>query len=171
MSTAPPISVNVRAAALVDRFKAASAELKIGISRGELGETLIDAGIGHPGSIAAGMQLAEICMGGLGTVALVSNASTPRWPWTLMVRSSHPVIACLASQYAGWRLSHGEGSDAFFALGSGPARALARKEALFEDLGTRTGPPSVRLSWRAAVRRRRPWLRASPATANSSPNN
>jgi methenyltetrahydromethanopterin cyclohydrolase len=46
MSTASPISVNVRAAALVDRFKAASAELKIGISRGELGETLIDAGSG-----------------------------------------------------------------------------------------------------------------------------
>jgi methenyltetrahydromethanopterin cyclohydrolase len=135
VSIAPLFSVNVRAAALVDRFKAASAELKIGISRGELGETLIDAGSGHPGSIAAGMQLAEICMGGLGTVALVSNASTPRWPWTLMVRSSYPVIACLASQYAGWSLSHGEGSDAFFALGSGPARALARKEALYEDLG------------------------------------
>ena len=134
MSAAPPISVNVRAAALVERFKADSDELKIRISRGELGETLIDAGSGSLGSIAAGMRLAEICMGGLGTVELVSDASTPRWPWTVLVRSSYPVVACLASQYAGWSLSHGEGRDAFFALGSGPARALARKEALFEDL-------------------------------------
>ena len=47
------------------------------------------------------------------------------------------MIACLASQYAGWRLSHGEGKDAFFALGSGPARALARTEPLFEKLAYR----------------------------------
>jgi methenyltetrahydromethanopterin cyclohydrolase len=45
------------------------------------------------------------------------------------------VLACLASQYAGWSLSHGKGRDAFFALGSGPARALAKKEDLFEELG------------------------------------
>jgi methenyltetrahydromethanopterin cyclohydrolase len=50
------------------------------------------------------------------------------------VRSSNPIIACLASQYAGWRLTSGEGKDAFFALASGPARALARKEKLFDEL-------------------------------------
>src|SRR5947209_18726523 len=55
--------------------------------------------------------------------------------WTISVRSSQPVLACLASQYAGWSLSHGEGRDAFFALGCGPARALAHKEPLFEELG------------------------------------
>jgi methenyltetrahydromethanopterin cyclohydrolase len=73
-------------------------------------------------------------MGGLGKVQLTSSAIAPRWPWTLLVHSSNPVIACLASQYAGWRLAHGKGSDAFFALGSGPARALARVEPLFETL-------------------------------------
>jgi methenyltetrahydromethanopterin cyclohydrolase len=73
-------------------------------------------------------------MGGLGTVTLVSSTVTPCWPWTLAVRSSNPVVACLACQYAGWRLSDGKGKDAFFALGSGPARALARVEALFEEL-------------------------------------
>jgi methenyltetrahydromethanopterin cyclohydrolase len=76
-------------------------------------------------------------MGGLGTVTLVAEASTPRWPWTLQVLSSNPVIACLASQYAGWRLAHGEGSNAFFALGSGPARALAGREELFQELDYR----------------------------------
>jgi methenyltetrahydromethanopterin cyclohydrolase len=74
-------------------------------------------------------------MGGLGRVELVPAALTRRWPWMLVTRSANPVTACLASQYAGWRLAHGEGKDAFFALGSGPARALARREPLFEKLG------------------------------------
>ena len=73
-------------------------------------------------------------MGGLGTVELAASSDTPRWPWTLMVRSSNPITACLASQYAGWRLTGGEGKQAFFALASGPGRALARKEKLFEEL-------------------------------------
>jgi methenyltetrahydromethanopterin cyclohydrolase len=137
MSAAQSLSVNEGAAALVERIKATTAELKIAVTRGELGETLIDAGSRSPGSIAAGLQVAEICMGGLGAVTLAASASTPRWPWTLLVRSSNPVTACLASQYAGWRLSEGDGADAFFALGSGPARALARSEALFEELGYR----------------------------------
>jgi methenyltetrahydromethanopterin cyclohydrolase len=40
------------------------------------------------------------------------------------------VLSCLGSQYAGWALRHKE----FSALGSGPARALARKEPLFSEL-------------------------------------
>jgi methenyltetrahydromethanopterin cyclohydrolase len=70
-------------------------------------------------------------------VRLTTDDATPRWPWTIAVSSSQPVIACLASQYAGWSLAHGTGKDAFFALGSGPARALAQKEALFQDIGYR----------------------------------
>jgi methenyltetrahydromethanopterin cyclohydrolase len=128
------ISVNERAAKLVAELVADAAALKIGVARGELGETLIDAGSKSPGGIAAGLRIAEICMGGLGAVSLVPSAATPRWPWTLVVRSSHPVIACLASQYAGWRLADDAGEKPFFALGSGPARALARREPLFETL-------------------------------------
>lgn len=128
------ISVNARGAILAFELQARAEELRIAVAKGELGETLIDAGAGCVGSISAGLRLAEICMGGLGEVSLSADAATPRWPWSVTVRSSNPVIACLASQYAGWRLSHGEGRDAYFALGSGPARALARKEALFNDL-------------------------------------
>jgi len=134
MTEAPAVSVNASAAALIKTLATAKAELKIAVGQGERGETLIDAGSRMQGSIAAGLAIAEICMGGLGKVQLASSAMTPRWPWTLLVHSSNPVIACLARQYAGWRLSHGEGKDAFFALGSGPARALARVEQLFETL-------------------------------------
>lgn len=136
-STIPTVSVNTLAAALAEKLKADAAALHIGVSHGRDGETLIDAGNRRRGSIEAGLRIAEICMGGLGTVDLVPSMTTPRWPWTIVSRSSNPVIACLASQYAGWRLAHGEGKDAFFALGSGPARALARKEPLFADIAYR----------------------------------
>ena len=43
-------------------------------------------------------------MGGLGTVGLRSGAGEG-WPTWLEVRSSQPVLACLASQYAGWSLA------------------------------------------------------------------
>ena len=149
MSGAPQVSVqvsvNARAAALVERFKADSAALHAGVSRGARGETLIDAGSKFPGSIAAGLRIAEICMGGLGSVALVPNATLPHWPWTIVTRSSDPITACLASQYAGWKLSHGEGKDAFFALGSGPARALARKDPIFEAINYRDNADSATL--------------------------
>ncbi|MDQ2803692.1 MAG: methenyltetrahydromethanopterin cyclohydrolase [Pseudomonadota bacterium] len=112
-----------------------AAALRLGPSRGSLGEHLLDAGAGCLGGIEAGLRIAEICMGGLGTVRLASDPTLPRWPWTLCVASSVPVTACLASQLAGWSLSHGEKPNAFFALGSGPARALARREELFGDLG------------------------------------
>jgi methenyltetrahydromethanopterin cyclohydrolase len=134
MTNSPRISVNAQAAALVERLRSQAADLRIAIGTGELGETLIDAGSRCQGGIAAGLRLAEICMGGLGRVEIAASAATPSWPWTLMVHSSQPVISCLASQYAGWKLSDGAGADAFFALGSGPARALARKEPLFAEI-------------------------------------
>src|SRR5258708_10517455 len=140
------ISVNARAAALVERLIADAAELKIGVARGTSGETLIDCGAKYLGSIVAGLRIDEICMGGLGAITIELSAAAPNWPTTLVSRSSNPVIACLASQYAGWRLSQ-EGPDKFFALGSGPARALARREPLFEKLqyADKAGSATLRL--------------------------
>lgn len=134
MTTVPAVSVNERAAKLVSQLMADAAELRLSVSRGELGETLIDSGSRSLGGIAAGLRIAAICMGGLGDVTLAPSSATPRWPWTLAVRSSNPVIACLASQYAGWRLTDDGAGKPFFALGSGPARALARREPLFDHL-------------------------------------
>src|SRR5262249_19256474 len=132
MSTA--ISVNARASELVDHLVSDAGWLRIGVARGPLGEQLVDAGSQFQGGIAAGLRIAEICMGGLGHVALTPAAITPNWPWTVATRSSHPVIACLGSQYAGWKLSYKAADSSFFALGSGPARALARREPLFGKL-------------------------------------
>lgn len=131
------LSVNKAAWRLVEAMTGEAEALRVGVTRGASGELRIDAGSAHPGGIAAGVRLAEICLGGLGMVRVGSDPALPHWPWAVMVQSSQPVIACLGSQYAGWSLQHGEGADAFFALGSGPARALARQEELFHELAYR----------------------------------
>ena len=129
-------SVNATAAPLVAELKERSDALRVGVTRMEDGACVIDAGIDHPGGIEAGLLVARICMGGLGDVALRSNPVFPDWPWQVEVRTSQPVLACLGAQYAGWSLSF-DAPEKFSALGSGPARALAVREPLFEELGYR----------------------------------
>jgi methenyltetrahydromethanopterin cyclohydrolase len=131
--TNPP-SVNRLAAPLVERLIRDADALRIRVERSETGAVVIDAGIDCPGGIEAGRRIAEICMGGLGQVRIGPSERFKRWGWQVEVGSTDPILACLASQLAGWQLSDGEGKQAFFALGSGPGRALARKEPLFEHL-------------------------------------
>ncbi len=123
-------SVNLLAGEIVDRLAAGAQRYRVTVSRGASGELLIDAGAKAVGGVEAGLLLTEICMGGLGRVSLTPAPGASKWPFWLTVSSTDPVIACLASQYAGWSLAH----ENFFALGSGPGRALARVEKLFEEL-------------------------------------
>lgn len=120
---------------LLRRLIDEAAALRLLVETTAEGCTLVDAGIGCAGGIAAGLRIAEICLGGLGSVTLAGNGPFRRWPWSLSVHAAHPVLACLGSQLAGWQLSVGSGKDSYYALGSGPGRAVARKETLFEELG------------------------------------
>jgi methenyltetrahydromethanopterin cyclohydrolase len=133
----PAVSVNALAAPLVARLIADADVLRIGVERLPSGVTLVDCGIDCRGGIEAGLRVAEICMGGLGRVALVPAPFFRNWSWQISVGASQPVLACLGSQLAGWALADGEGKQAYHALGSGPARALARREPLFDHLGYR----------------------------------
>ena len=132
------VSVNAGARPLVEQLLRQADTLGVAVRHDERGVCIVDAGIEAPGSVAAGLLVGEICMGGLGHVALRSGGSD--WPTWLDVRSSQPVLACLGSQYAGWSLAASKeetGGKKFFALGSGPARALAGKEKLFGELAYR----------------------------------
>jgi methenyltetrahydromethanopterin cyclohydrolase len=131
------VSVNRLAAPLVEQLIEDAAALGLRVERPDPGYTLVDAGINCPGGIMAGLRIAEICLGGLGQIRLEASGPLRRWPWQLSVSAANPVIACLGSQYAGWSLAQEDGEAAFHALGSGPARALAVKEPLFEVLGYR----------------------------------
>lgn len=134
----PPLAgeqpgINRLTAPLVDSLVRDRLQLRVGVEPLPGGGRLVDAGIDSPGGLEAGRRIAEICLGGLGSVQLVAGGG--RWPVTVSVYTASPVLACLGSQYAGWSLSAGEGKEAFNALGSGAGRCLARKEELFGELG------------------------------------
>lgn len=128
-------SVNALARPLVEALLRDAHALRLGVETLPGGALVVDAGIDRVGGIEAGRRIAEICLGGLGGVALQGTGG--RWPLRLAVHTANPVLACLGSQYAGWSLAHGEGKGAFHALGSGPGRALAVKEELFGELAYR----------------------------------
>ena len=124
------MNLNGRAAAYFERLAAEAEALRIGVETRPDGATILDFGLAAPGGLEAGRRLAELCLSNLGQVALgPPRAALGPWP-TVCVRTDHPLAACLASQYAGWQLASGK----FFAMGSGPMRAAARREDLFRDI-------------------------------------
>ena len=136
---ASTLSVNLRARPLVERLLAEADALQLQVRHDDTGVRIVDAGVKARGSVAAGLLVGEICMGGLGQVGL-RPGGLEGWPTWIEVRSAQPVLACLGSQYAGWSLAASKeetGGKKFFSLGSGPARALAAKETLFAELGYR----------------------------------
>jgi methenyltetrahydromethanopterin cyclohydrolase len=124
--------MNERAWRLADRMVERAAELRIAVHTLACGARVLDAGAAARGGLAAGVALAELCMGGLGCVALAPlTIGGETWP-CVQVWTDHPAVSCMASQYAGWAID----PPGFFAMGSGPLRATARVEReLFGRLG------------------------------------
>jgi methenyltetrahydromethanopterin cyclohydrolase len=123
-------SVNQYSQPLVAQMIANKNALNINVETHASGATIIDAGINVGGGLEAGRCVAEICMGGLADISLQNTHVFEQWPLSVKVHSKNPVIACLGSQYAGWALSH----EKFFSLGSGPARAIAQREEIYQEL-------------------------------------
>jgi methenyltetrahydromethanopterin cyclohydrolase len=130
-------SVNAKVAPLVQALIDDASALRVDVSRGTLGECRIDCGVRAVGGLEAGRRIAEICLGGLGRVALETTVTESPWPFFVTVYTSQPVLACLGSQYAGWSLSVDDKGKTYNVLGSGPARAIGSSEKLFDELGYR----------------------------------
>lgn len=125
------LPLNSNAYQLCEVMEESADELKVEIREGESGVHVVDCGIDVEGGLAAGRLLAEICMADLGEVE-IGRGDASIWPGPqVSVTTDHPVAACLASQYAGWKIS----AEGYFAMGSGPMRAAANKEELFESIG------------------------------------
>lgn len=121
------ISVNQKAQRIIEEMIERSEELRIRVLKLPNGATVVDAGINVPGSLEAGIYFSKVCLGGFGTVTLSMEERLK-----VHVNVDYPLIPCMASQFAGWAIK----VDKYFAMGSGPARALARVEKkLFEELG------------------------------------
>jgi methenyltetrahydromethanopterin cyclohydrolase len=127
------LSMNERAAALVDTMVADAEALGIEVRTLDSGARVVDCGAEARGGLQAGLGFAAACMGGIGRIDPVPVTVGERtWPG-VAVAADDPAAACLAAQYAGWKLEH----DDFFAMASGPGRALARAEDLFDELSWR----------------------------------
>src|SRR6184192_1245702 len=124
--------MNERASVLAMGYIQRAAELRVAVHTLSSGARVVDAGVNVPGGFAAGLALAELCMGGLGHIEFASLiVGGEGWPG-VHVWTDHPAESCMASQYAGWAID----PEGFFAMGSGPLRAKARVEReLFAKLG------------------------------------
>jgi methenyltetrahydromethanopterin cyclohydrolase len=122
------VNLNARAAALCQSLEGDAARLRVELHRSADGATVADFGVDAAGGLAAGILLARVCLADLATVVVepVVNEARPQ----VVVETDHPVLACMASQYAGWEVK----GEKFFAMGSGPMRAAAAREPLFAEL-------------------------------------
>ncbi len=113
------------------------------------GAEVIDLGSGATvvdmtnASQIGGKLVAEICMGGLGSVEFTSYDLDGHELKAVDVKTSDPIISCMASQLAGWSIKLKKEVEkdgqlkkkvVFQSLGSGPARAMAKGEKLFEEI-------------------------------------
>lgn len=140
--------LNDRALALLDTTLDGAGDLGIAMEAAACGTRLVDCGVATAGSRAAGLLMARAALADLAEVWIDEASARPShrrvrpaadpWggacPWpTVAVESQAPIAACLASQYAGWKVAEGK----YFAMASGPVRAAIGREALFDDIGNR----------------------------------
>ncbi len=127
------MNLNERSLGLAESLLVDADRLKIVAHTLENGGRAIDCGIATPGGLHAGLALARVCLSDLADVAIVPGEVAGYACPLVQVSTDFPVAACLMSQYAGWAIQLGK----FFAMGSGPMRASAGKEPLFETIGGR----------------------------------
>jgi methenyltetrahydromethanopterin cyclohydrolase len=133
------VELNQRAEKLVRSLLPDAKELRIAVHERADGGFTLDCGIDVPGGLEAGLRLAAICTSGLARIGLAPAASFVPCDFEIDVATDQPVAACMASQYAGWRIASGT----YFAMGSGPMRAAAGQEALFDKIGCRESAERV----------------------------
>ena len=124
------LQLNELASQLIEDINESPEDYRIARHDVENNGLLLDFGVVTEGGIEAGIALSAICMAGLADVSVTPGTLCDiGWPH-ITVETDSPVAACLFSQYAGWKVSVGK----FFAMGSGPMRAVAAKEPLFDKL-------------------------------------
>ena len=121
------ISVNARAMQIVEEMRIDKERLGVKVNALPCGTQVLDCTYG---GIEAGRCYSCVCTGGLAEISFSSGR--------VHVSTDNPLLACMASQYAGWNIKvkyKREGEERkFSASGSGPARSLARVEKLFDEI-------------------------------------
>jgi len=123
--------LNARAMTLITWGIEHSEELGILAEKHPTGATLIDLGIKARGGLAAGRLMTEVCLGGLGKTSITTSSYEDVAVPSIHVETDFPAVATLGAQFAGWQIKTSD----YFAMGSGPARAIALKpKELFQKI-------------------------------------
>lgn len=117
------MNLNENAAGIALELIERQEELDIRSFKLNNGTTVIDCGVETTGTFEAGRLFSEACLGGVAKVSFQPQELENVTLFSTIVESDYPALACIASQKAGWNIS----VDKFSALGSGPARILAKK--------------------------------------------
>ena len=117
------LSVNELALEIFDNLADLAEEFNAAYHELDNGARIVDCGVSTRGGYAAGRAFTEICMGGLGEVNFRMGEIKGIPQPFIDVNTDFPSIACLGAQKAGWTVKVGN----YFAMGSGPARALSLK--------------------------------------------
>jgi methenyltetrahydromethanopterin cyclohydrolase len=118
-----PVSVNQRAVTLTEWGIDRSEELGILVEKHSNGATIVDLGVNAKGGFLAGKFMTEVCLGDLGKASFTQMTCGDVNIPAVHVETDHPAVATLGAQFAGWQIK----TSHYFAMGSGPARALALK--------------------------------------------
>ena len=119
------ISINKKAMLVVREILKNAEDLGCQVHKMDCGATVIDMGINCRGSWEAGLLFTRVTLGDLAKVQLGEFYLNKDYSFSAVeLFVEQPLIACLASQIAGWKLGEGE----FATIGSGPARAIAAVE-------------------------------------------
>jgi methenyltetrahydromethanopterin cyclohydrolase len=126
------MGINELAFAVFEEMLDYEDELRVEVHELENGTIVADAGVKAPGGMGAGIYLSRLCMADLADIQLtpydIKGALLPG----VSVATDFPAVSCMASQCAMWQIK----ADKFFAIGSGPARVLARKtKDLYDKIG------------------------------------
>jgi methenyltetrahydromethanopterin cyclohydrolase len=130
-------TLNERAQRLADHLASTAAAARIAVKQTTAGARVIDCGVQAEGGLQAGLGMARVCLAGQAELALVPGDVAGSPCPLVQVMTDHPVLACMAAQYAGWQIAVND----FFAMGSGPMRAAYGKEDLFKDIPGKEQPP------------------------------
>lgn len=117
------LSVNELALEIFENLAEYAEEFNAAYHELDNGARIVDCGVSVRGGYAAGRAFTEICMGGLGEVNF-RTGQIKEFPVPFIdVFTDFPSVSCLGAQKAGWTVKHNN----YFAMGSGPARALSLK--------------------------------------------
>jgi methenyltetrahydromethanopterin cyclohydrolase len=130
------MTLNERANLVADELERDANRLRVSVSR-VAGARIIDCGGGVTGSLAAGLAMSRACLADLGEVGYVPCPIAEVGGPAVQVTTDDPIRACLASQYAGWQVSVGK----YFAMASGPMRALSAREEVFQHISGKEEAP------------------------------